>query len=115
MLSYSAARGGVSTAKYRVQGPIDKLTAYIDPDDGLPKINDEGKPADTFEKIVTEFASIINGATSEWCPGTGDFKAIARGATLMVMYSELLSDITFHAATEGPGKDDFTIEIEVFG
>lgn len=101
MLSYSGSRGGRSTAKYRVKLEADQHGQAVVLDD--------------LKSVVDHLATVINGngPDSEWCPGTGDFKAVARGTTLMVMFSELVSDITFHADIEG--SQTMVIEIEVFG
>lgn len=71
ILSYSGTRGGRSDAKHRVGAN------------------------DTRATVLAGLAAAINSEKSEWCPGSGDFKATARGETLYVQCSDRVSGVIF--------------------
>lgn len=112
MLGYSAPRGGRSTAKYRVKDGTERDEIVYDAEK-VASIKHTSVPADTMANVVSGLASCINGigGECEWSPGTGDFRAIAKGETLMVMCSDLVSDLTFHADVDGKGTEKIAIEV----
>jgi len=102
MLSYSAARGGRSTVKVVIGAPA-----------GGDRNEKGWKMVTTIEEVVPAFVAEINGASSEWSPGYGDFKASGKGDRLMVMCSTLMDDVKFSYDVEGARTE--TCEIDVLG
>lgn len=137
MLNYRGPRGGRSTIKYVVKkadsGPKDlavvqKLIALAtnNPNDAEAKAatlkakemmdaHDPSTPGttvvDTLSDVVKGLADNITQSQSEWSPGSGDFKATARGDALFVMVGDLLDDVVFSADVEGAGTEQVSIEV----
>lgn len=113
MLSYShPVRGGRSTAKYTAKGGsgYDEIV-YDESVPPVASVRHVSHAPDDLNAIVAALATEIMGVQSEWSPGAGDFKASAKGARLVVMCSDLLSDVEFSFAVEGKGT--VTCEVEV--
>lgn len=104
MISCQSRRGGASSAKC----VIGEKDTYVVPGTNLHR---NFRAAETIEDIARVLAEDINGQTSEWSPGTGDFRAVAKGNRLTVMASQLMDDVTFHCDVEGLKTE--TCEIDV--
>ena len=118
MLRYIAPQGGCSSARYRVPSMVDlQRRAY---EAAIQKAEETGQPFETpvvkiptIEDVITALANEINSVKGEWCPGSGDFKATAKGTTLYVMCSNFVDNVRFEAEVEGAQTEKF--ELSTFG
>lgn len=104
IINYRAKRGGVSAAKC----VIGEKDTYVIPGTTIAR---NFKAAKDIAGIASVFADEINSQSSEWSPGTGDFRAVAQGNRLTVMASQLMDGVTFHCDIDGAQTE--TCEIEV--
>lgn len=89
MINARDPRGGRSTIKYKV------------------------KEGDTLSDILNAFAGIANSGSSEFCPGTGDFRTTVNDNDLCIMCSDAVQACKFDYDIEG-SKGVF-IAIKVLG
>lgn len=112
LLSCRSARGGQSTVKCVI---VDASREKFADPEFIPftAIRRNFAPARDLKHAVEVLAAEINGGSSEWSPGAGDFRAVPNGLRLTVMASTLMNDVSFHFDQEGSGE--VTCDIEVIG
>lgn len=103
ILSYRSPRGGRSDAKYLVRNPRQLMS-----EEAL-RAGEPPPPLASIADIIAGLASTINSEKSEWCPGSGDFRATAKGDTLYVQCSDTVSNVSFGIEVTGAQTEKFEL------